>query len=79
MLFCGFVVGVVLGFVCVNLRHLREILGFLLCGLIEYSHVNILPQITQITQRGMQQAALSRRERQIGEVNVVLGFWILSA
>ena len=37
----------------------------------------ILPQITLITQRGMQQAALSRRERQVGEVNVVfvvLGF-----
>ena len=29
--------------------------------------MNILPQITQITQRGMQQAALSRRERQIGD------------
>ena len=27
----------------------------------------ILPQITQITQRGMQQAALFRRERQVGE------------
>ena len=28
-----------------------DILGFLLCILIEYSHVNILPQITQITLR----------------------------
>ena len=37
----------------------------------------ILPQIMQITQRGMQQAALSRRERQTGEVNVVL--WVLSS
>ena len=42
--------------------------------------MNILPQITQITQRGMQQAALSRRERQVGdgceiiEVIVVLLF-----
>ena len=27
----------------------------------------------------MQQAALFRRERQIGEVNVVLWFWVLSA
>ena len=35
--------------------------------------MNILPQITQITQRGMQQAALYRRERQI-VVNVVLLF-----
>ena len=45
------VVNVVLGFVCVNLRDLRETLGFLLCILIEYSHVNILPQMAQITQR----------------------------
>ena len=29
--------------------------------------MNILPQITQITQRGMQQAALYRRERQVGD------------
>ena len=65
---------VVLLFICDYLRDLREILGDLLCGLIEYSYVNILPQITQITQRGMQQAALYRRERQIGEVNVVLWF-----
>ena len=34
----------------------------------------ILPQIAQMTQRGMQQAALSRRERQIGEVKAVLLF-----
>ena len=40
-----------LWFVCVNQRNLRETLGFLLCILIEYSYVNILPQITQITQR----------------------------
>ncbi len=46
-------------------RSAGDILGFLLCILIEYSHVNILPQITQITQRGIQQAALSRRERQV--------------
>ena len=62
LLFWGFVV---LGFVCVNLRDLRETLGFYLCVKIEYSCVNILPQITQITQRGMQQAALSRREIQV--------------
>ena len=41
---------VVLGFVCVNQRDLREILGFLLCGLIEYSHVIILSQMAQMTQ-----------------------------
>ena len=40
-----------LWFVCVNQRNLRETLGFLLCILIEYSYVNILPQIAQITQR----------------------------
>ena len=45
------VVSVVLGFVCVNQRNLRETLGFLICKLIEYSYVNILPQIAQITQR----------------------------
>ena len=28
----------------------------------------ILPQITQMTQREMQQAALSRRERQLGQM-----------
>ena len=48
MWFWGFVV---LGFVCVNLRDLRETHGFHLCILIEYSYVNILPQIAQITQR----------------------------
>ena len=61
------------GFVCVNLRDLRETFwGFICAILIEYSYVNILPQITQITQRRMQQAALYRRERQLGVVIVVL-------
>ena len=41
---------VVLGFVCVNLRDLRETLGFSLCELLEYSYVFILPQMAQITQ-----------------------------
>ena len=36
----------------------------------------ILPQMAQITQRGMQQAALSRRERQIG-VSLVWGIVVL--
>ena len=54
------------GFVCVNLRDLRETFwGFICAILIEYSYVNILPLITQITQRGIQQAALYRRERQV--------------
>ena len=39
-----------LGFICVNLRDLRETLGFRLCGLLEYSCVVILPQMAQITQ-----------------------------
>ena len=75
-------VNVVWWFVCVNQRDLREILWFLVCRLIEYSHVNILPQIAQITQRGMQQAALFRRERQVGEVVRLMlfcGFVVLSA
>ena len=59
---------VVLGLICVNQRDLRETLGFYLCVKIEYSCVNILSQITQRTQRGMQQAALFRRERQVGLV-----------
>ena len=41
---------VVLWFVCDYLRDLRETLGFRLCGLFEYSYVNILPQIAQMTQ-----------------------------
>ena len=39
-----------MGFVCVNLRDLRETLGFSLCELLEYSYVFILPQMAQITQ-----------------------------
>ena len=60
-----FVVIAVLGFVCDYQRDLRETFGLYLYVKIEYSHVNILPQITQITQRGMQQAASYRRERQV--------------
>ena len=33
-----------------NLRDQRETFGLLLCGLFEYSYVNILPQIALITQ-----------------------------
>ena len=65
-----------IGGVCDCLRDLRETLGFLLCGLIEYACVFILPLIALITQRGMQQAALSRRERQIG-VSLVWGIVVL--
>ena len=52
----------VLWFVCDYLRNLRETLGFLLCGLIEYSHVNILPQIAQITQRNAAGCIISQRK-----------------
>ena len=50
------------GFVCVNLRDLREILGFRLCGLIEYSCVCILPQIAQMTQRNAASCIISQRK-----------------
>ena len=62
-----------LGFVCVNLRDQRETLGFHLSNIDRVRLRVILPQITQITQRGMLQAALYRRERQF-VVCVVLGF-----
>ena len=52
----------VLGFVCVNLRDLRETLGFSLCGLLEYSCVNILPQMAQITQRNTTSCIISQRK-----------------
>ena len=50
------------GFVCVNLRDLREILGFRLCGLIEYSCVCILPQIAQMTQRNAAGCIITQRK-----------------
>ena len=71
MLFCGFV--------CVNLRDQREIYWGFFCADRLSTLACILPQITQITQTNAARAALSRRERQIGEVNVVLGFWVSSA
>ena len=52
----------VLWFVCVNQRNLREILWFLVCRLIEYSHVNILPQIAQITQTNAAGCIISQRK-----------------
>ena len=66
---------VVLLFICDYLRDLREILWFLLCGLLEYSCV----LFSRRSRRRMQQAALFRRQRQVGIVNVVLRFWGLSA
>ena len=50
------------GFRLRNQRDLRETLGFLLCILIEYSHVNILPQITQITQTNAASCIISQRK-----------------
>ena len=67
------------GFVCVNLRDQREIYWGFFCADRLSTLACILPQITQITQTNAARAALSRRERQIGEVNVVLGFWVSSA
>ena len=69
-------VNVVLWFVYVNLRDLRETLGFLLCILIEYSCVNILSQITQITQRNAASCIISQRKTGwvIVAVVAVLGF-----
>ena len=75
--FC--VVSVVLGFVCVNLRDQREILGFL-CVQYRLSKFGcVFSRRLRRSRRGMQQAALSRRERQFDEVNVVLLFCGLSA
>src|SRR5574344_1580034 len=77
-LFCCFVV---LGFVCVNQRDLRETLGFYLCVKIESSHVNILPQITQITQRGMQRGCIISQRKTVwvgcGGHSVIVVFVVL--
>ena len=59
-----------------RLRHLRETLGFSLCGLFEYSYVNILPQITLITQTNTASCIISQRKT--GCLRLGL-FWGLSA
>ena len=69
----------VLWFVCVNQRHLREILWFLVCRLIEYSHVNILPQIAQITQTNAAGLHYHAEKDRLFEAKAVLLFWVLSA
>ena len=61
------------GFRLRNQRDLRETLGFLICKLIEYSYVNILPQIAQITQRNAASCIISQRKT-VCDVVVVLGF-----
>ena len=62
---------VILGFVCVNLRDQRETYwGFFFAILLEYSHVIILPQIAQITQRNAAGCIISQRKTDLdgGEV-----------
>ena len=63
-----------LGFVCVNLRDLRETLGFSLCELLEYSYVFILPQIAQITQTNTAKLYYFAEKDKLFEVKAVLGF-----
>ncbi len=63
-----------------RLRHLRETLGFSLCGLFECSCVVILPQIAQISQRNTTSCIISQRKTDcLLEVKAVLSFWGLSA
>ena len=45
-----------------RLRHLRETLGFSLCGLFEYSCVIILPQIALMTQRNTASCIITQRK-----------------
>ena len=65
---CGFEVLLFWGFICVNLRDLRETLGFLLSTL-----ACLFSRRWRRSRRRIQQAALFRRERQIG-IRVVWGF-----
>ena len=66
------VVFVVFGFRLRNLRDLRETLGFLLCGLIEYACVFILPQIAQMTQRNAAGLHYIAEKDRLFEVKAVL-------
>ena len=45
-----------------RMRDLRETLGVRLCGLLEYSYVNILPQMAQMTQRNTASCIISQRK-----------------
>ena len=65
-----------LGVVCDYQRDIYW--GFFVCRLIESSYALFSRRLRR-SRRGMQQAALFRRERQLGEVNVVLWFCGLSA
>ena len=61
-IFPQIVVIVVLGFVCVNLRDLRETSGV---SFEQYRLSKFGCVFSRRSRRGMQQAALSRRERQV--------------
>ena len=57
-------------------------MGFLVCRLIEYSHVNILPQIAQMTQRNAAKLHyIAEKDRLFEAVAVIaiLLFWVSSA
>ena len=72
---CG---SVVLWFVCVNLRDLRETLGFRLSNIDRVRLRVILPQITQITQRNAAKLHyIAEKDRLFEAVAViaVLLFW----
>ena len=65
----------VIGDICVNLL---ETLG-VIWWLIEYSYVDILPQIAQITQRNTAKLYYFAEKDKLFEVKAVLSFWVLSA
>ena len=60
-----------------RLRHLRETYCFSLCKLLEYSCVNILPQIAQITQRNAASCIITQRKTDWK--SCCFGVWGLSA
>ena len=61
-----------MGFVCVNQRNLRENIGVLFVQ-IDWVLLRVFSRRSRRSRRGMQQAALYRRERHL-VVSVVLGF-----
>ena len=70
---------VVLGFVCVNLRDLREILGFSFVQIDRVLLRVILPQMTQITQRNAASCIISQRKTGWvgGEVHSVIVVFVV--
>ena len=54
-------------------------IGFILCGLIEYSHVNILPQIAQMTQRNAAGCIITQRKTVCLRLRLFCCFGVLSA